>query len=137
MSSHFNLGLGSTGRASKSDVDPQYINWVSTLLNQKLKPDLVVLFGLKSILKDNLVSNSWNAGSGLQIDDWSKPNKSLDFIDTETQQKYSFSEWVVTNELGHSFKVVLWPNHPSRPPFSDMEKWKKAVRQYVCSDSLK
>jgi len=136
MSSHFNLGLGSAGRAEKSDVDPQYINWASTLLNQKLKPDLVVLFGLKNILKDKSVRDSWNAGSGLRIDNWSKPNNTIDFSDKEAKSKYSFYEWTVTNALGHPIKIVLWPNHPSRPPFSDFKKWEQAVNQYVNSDGL-
>ena len=131
MSSHFNLGTGSAGKASTSDVEPLYINWVSTLLNQKLRPDLVVLFGLKDILKKKAIRDSWNNESGLIVD-WSKPNKTS--LDNEA---YSFSGWTVTNALGHSIKIVLWPNHPSRPPFSDIKKWELAVNQYVNSDSFK
>jgi hypothetical protein len=131
MSSHFNLGTGSAGKASTSDVEPLYINWVSTLLNQKLRPDLVVLFGLKSILKKKAIRDSWNNESGLRVD-WSVPKETS--LNTEA---YSFSEWTVTNALGHSIKIVLWPNHPSRPPFSDIKKWELAVNQYVNSDSFK
>jgi len=52
VTSHFNLGVGSAWTATTAAVEEPYVRWVSGLLNNVLKPDLVVLFGLGSILKD-------------------------------------------------------------------------------------
>lgn len=134
MTSHLNLGTGSAGRATVFDVDDHIIGWVSKLLNEKLCPDLVVLFGLKKILTNKDVSRSWNIDGGLNLD-WSNPCNTFDFLDDKSNRKYKFNQWIVTNSQGHRFKLVLWPNHPSRPPFSDVHKWEQSIIQFVRHNS--
>ena len=72
--SHFNLGTGNAGSATKYDVEEGVVKWVSRLLNTIHKPKLVILFGLKGILSDHEVSSWWNHGQGLKIT-WSSPDR--------------------------------------------------------------
>lgn len=47
--SHFNLGTGDAGSATKHDVEEDVVKWVSILLDRIHKPELGILFGLNSI----------------------------------------------------------------------------------------
>jgi hypothetical protein len=51
LCTHFNLGTGSAGQASKKNVERDIIEWVSRLLNADHNPDLVVMFGLAEIFR--------------------------------------------------------------------------------------
>jgi hypothetical protein len=100
---------------------------VSKLLNETHSPDLVVLFGLNGILKDDEISGWWNE-SGLPVD-WKNPPNTLRF-NGYSQTNYYFREWTVKNSKNHPIRLVIWPNHPSRPPFSDLSIWKQSVNEY-------
>ncbi|MEC4749738.1 hypothetical protein [Methylomicrobium sp. Wu6] len=128
LTSHVNLGTGSAGSATIKDVEKDYVKWVSDLLNETHSPDLVVLFGLNGILKDDDISKWWNE-SGLRVD-WKKPTNTFGF-NGYIQRSYYFREWSVRNAKSHPIRLVIWPNHPSRPPFSDLSIWKQAVSEYL------
>jgi hypothetical protein len=128
LTTHVNLGTGSAGCATKKDVEEDYVNWVSKLLNEIHSPDLVVFFGLNSILKDDEISKWWNE-SGLPVD-WKNPINTLKFNGYE-KINYYFREWSVKNSKNHPIRLVIWPNHPSRPPFSDLSIWKQSVNEYL------
>ena len=130
LTSHFNLGTKLTGKASKKAVDDEIIKWVSYLLNKVHKPDQLILFGLKNILQDPDKSKQWNHKEGLKIN-WSSAQR-ITPLNSYKSVNYKFREWTVTNELKHTFNVTLWPNHPSRPPFSkNFEMWSKAVNEFL------
>lgn len=124
---HFNLGLGSAGRAGRGSIEPDIIRWVSRILNTVHRPDLVVMFGLWGILQDEEIARWWNEG-GLTVD-WRTPCQTWPF---NGQPTYRYREWAVHNELGHGFRIVIWPNHPSRPPFTrDLAMWRLSAREYL------
>ncbi|SFM40074.1 hypothetical protein [Nitrosomonas communis] len=129
LTTHINLGTDSAGAATKYDVEKPYVQWASRLLNNIHNPDLVVLFGLKKIMKDKEVSQWWNHESGLKID-WNKPEKEKFFIN------YRFSLWDLYNSNNHRIRLVLWPNHPSRHPFANLDIWKESVNEFLSTDNL-
>jgi len=91
---------------------------------------LVVLFGLKGILKSSEKAKHWNHENGLMIK-WKKPQNLINFKAYKTSS-YKYKEWQVINAKNHKIKVVLWPNHPSRAPFSkNFIMWEKSVHQYL------
>lgn len=128
LTTHINLGTGVAGSASKHDVEKNYVQWASRLLAQTHKPDLVVLVGLKRILKDPEVAAWWNHAEGLPVN-WRKPEHAFKF--QACGRNYSYESWEVSNGLGHTVQVVLWPNHPSRAPFSAFSEWKRSVDGFL------
>ena len=132
LTSHFNLGTEQSGRGTKEKVEEDLTRWISGLLNNKHNPDLVVLFGLKNILQDPEISNYWNHEDGLTIN-WQRPHLQMLFKSCD-ERRYHFRVWETTNSQGHSMKVVLWPNHPSKHPFTyDMDMWESSVDQFIQS----
>lgn len=127
LSTHLNLGTGSAGLASVQDVEKAYVQWVSLLLNTEFNPDLVVLFGLKNILTDETVCGWWNHQNGLKVV-WSRPISTVPFSRYKVRT-YRFRIWEASNASGHRFPLVIWPNHPSRVPFRDIELWKASVSE--------
>ncbi len=126
LTSHFNLGTGTAGLATSNDVEKPYVEWVSQLLNHQLSPELVVFFGLNGILKDEKISGWWNFKDGIKVD-WKKPTNEIKLLNTP----YKFREWHVEKEDGKKIRLVMWPNHPSRPPFSKESNWEASVHQYI------
>jgi hypothetical protein len=129
LTTHLNLGTGSAGSATKLDVEKPYVKWVSRLLNDIHSPDLVVLFGLNRILQDDEIYLWWNHESGLPVN-WKQPDKTQGFS-SYTKGNLTFREWSVRNSKRHLMRLVTWPNHPSRPPFSDWSIWEKSVNEYM------
>jgi hypothetical protein len=129
LTTHVNLGTDSAGLATKKDVEEQYVKWVSTLLNETHSPDLVILFGLNRILKDDEISSWWNNESGLPVN-WKKPDNTQSFS-SYTVRNLTFREWSVRNSMNHPIRLVIWPNHPSRAPFSDLSIWEQSVNEYM------
>lgn len=129
LTTHYNLGTNATGNPSKEDVDEDIISWVSTLLNNYHKPDLVILFGLKGILQDEEIGKQWNHDEGLEIN-WNRPHFQILFKEHEPS-RYYFRGWEVTNGSDKKFNVVIWPNHPSRIPFGADKMWDDAVNKYL------
>jgi len=129
VTSHFNLGTSGTGTASKSDVEKSYITWVSQLLNRELEPDLIVLFGLVAIMNNKEVREWWNHSDGLLVN-WSKPQREIPFT-AYKESRWKYREWSLTSKRGHDLRIVMWPNHPSRPPVKDPRLWDASVKEYI------
>lgn len=126
LASHFNLGVERAGSASSGSLNAEIATWVSGLLNVSLDPKVIVLVGLKGILRGSQVPFS------LGNIDWHVPDITLPF----SGFKGSFDVW--TRNLGKKnapTAIVMWPNHPSRVPFGAGNKgynnWLLAVDQVV------
>jgi len=128
LTTHINLGTGSAGKASVADVEEEYVKWASKLVNCYHNPNLVVLFGLWKIIRDRKVSQWWNHQSGIQIN-WEKPDYTKVF--SANGIKYQYRLWSAINSNGHQTKIVIWPNHPSRWPFSSFDLWKQSVNDFI------
>jgi hypothetical protein len=123
LAGHLNLGTGQFGSASEAAIQSKVVEWVSSLLYSKFNPKILVCFGLNGILSKRKWNRVWNKG-GLQIN-WSSPDVSQSF------DRYFFRLWFPKRHDGGKLAVVMWPNHPSRPPFSGGPKtsaWQRAER---------
>lgn len=128
LSGHLNLGLGAFGTAKSGSVEVPIIQWVSELLLSHLRPRVVVLFGLKTILlKNKEYQEAWNHKHGLQIN-WAKSSREI-HLNGRTKEKFSI--WDSFRDDNETVKVVMWPNHPSRCPFTNRIEWTKSVEQFT------
>ena len=135
LCSHFNLGTKRAGTVSKPVIEQDVVQWVSRLLNTVHNPDLIVLFGLLKILqdRDQEVSSWWNCKGGLQIN-WNKPDHQRIFSGY-TKKALRYREWIAHNSQGNDVRVVTWPQHPSKPPFThDMKMWESSVAEGLASN---
>ena len=123
LSSHLNLGTGQAGEAKIEDTNRAITRWVSMLLNKFFQPRLIVCFGLNQILKARF--DDWNHHNGLQVD-WRKPKAERLF------SGYRFRLWEAISAKNKRIGILMWPNHPSRPPFAGDEKglkWKRSLSE--------
>jgi hypothetical protein len=122
---HFNLGTGMAGTATVGVVEPDIVMWLSGLLGSVLPVKIVVGVGLNGILKEPAINTLWNHAPGA-LRDWSHPHSTSSF------EGYRFRIWKARRADGESVLVCLWPNHPSRHPFTGPmgDTWQYSVRQF-------
>lgn len=126
QSGHFNLGTGFAGTATVDVAEPAIVSWVSGLLGSVLPVEVVVGVGVKGILTNPAVNQRWkDAAGGLQVE-WGRPHRRRPF------QNYQFRLWRARRADGESVLVCLWPNHPSRHPFTGPPGpiWEDSVEQF-------
>lgn len=124
LSGHLNLGVGQSGVATDAVVDDEIISWVSHLLGSELTAKVVITFGLNGILTKSARNTAWNEAHGTLPVNWRNPQRSYPF------QNYSFRVWETKRMDGEPVLVCMWPNHPSRHPFTGAasgESWRNAV----------
>ena len=122
LSSHLNLGTGQHGKAGRDAIEDNIFVWVSRLLYAKFVANLLVCFGLRGILTMTPYSTLWNCIGGLPVD-WSHPLAFRDF------GQYKFRLWTTQRADGKRMAVLMWPNHPSKPPFTggpESKNWQSA-----------
>ncbi len=127
LSGHLNLGTGQNGVGANAELEPQIIRWVSSLLANHFRPDVVVVFGWLGRL--NEIGQYWNHANGLHVD-WNSPTALVKF--KADGRNYRFRIWMGKNKAGDVIKIIGWPNHPSRRPFTGGEKgveWKRALSE--------
>ena len=126
LTTHINLGENSSGKATLEDIEDDFVAWASSLVNKIHNPDVVILLGLKNIIKNADVSRRWNHSGGLKIN-WNNPDDNILF--PYGKNSYAFELWRVVNSHGKEVKVVLWPNYPSR--IFGMENWRQSVETFL------
>jgi hypothetical protein len=127
LAGHFNLGTGLAGAATLGVVEPGIVSWISGLLGSVLNAQVVICFGINSVLTSPEVSELWNDAPGSLHVNWASPQRLVPF------DKYSFRLWDAMCAEGERVLVCTWPNHPSRHPFAgppDSAQWLSAVREY-------
>ncbi|MBP7653911.1 hypothetical protein KA977_10850 [Candidatus Dependentiae bacterium] len=115
LSAHLNLGTGQSGKAGKKAIESDILKWVSKLIYSKFKAKIVVGFGLTGLMKNPEINELWQNSEGIQID-WKKPDYSR--IIKLNNKNYYFRLWLTEREDKEKIAILLWPNHPSRIPFS-------------------
>lgn len=128
MSGQMNLGVGAFGNARSGAVESAYAEWVPQVLIKTLRPKIVVLVGLLSLLKGNEEVRRWFSASGDIKIDWRKPERELPFQSYANKQML-FRSWSVLRPDSGTTTVVSWPNHPSRSPMTDRAMWRASVRE--------
>ncbi len=127
LSGHFNLGTGMAGTATSGVVEPRILTWLSGLLGSVLPAEVVVCFGVNRILASPAKSTLWNEVLGGLRVDWRRPQRFVPF------DRYRFRLWDAVRADGQRVLLCMWPNHPSRHPFTgpaQSTKWLSAVRTF-------
>ena len=116
-----NLDTHRSGSASRVEIDPVFARWVLETIRDKLRPSVLVCLGVKGKLKHRSLREAFETTFGLKL---SEPDEKYAF------DRYFFDEWDASVGADRQLKVIFWPNHPSRHPFSSFEKWQAACQEF-------
>lgn len=135
LSGHLNLGTAQNGRGTESVIDETLARLVPDWICHQLKPRLVICFGFRTFLPEGT-----KPGSEKLRRLWRNTRFSILFDEKDEEQEWEKFQWngrtlwfrhcVIRTNTDDKLTVVLWPNHPSRPPFGggpDSEAWRKAI----------
>ena len=121
---NMNLDPHRSSRASEARMDAAFGTWVLRTIRDRLQPRIVICLGLRNkpdamrLLADEL---------GFEGD-----VPGVEYPMTCYQEKrYTFREWDCVGPAGNELKVVQWPQHPSRAPFTNRETWRGACREFA------
>lgn len=123
LSGMMNLDVRRNGNAADVKTDAKLMQWVTETITQRLRPDYLICLGLKARIKDVLPLISSHFDSG-------RPMRSFRF---DAQPKLKYQEWLLERSDKSQMRVVFWPQHPSRAPFSNGELWQASIVQYAQS----
>ena len=118
---NLNLATGSRGDARDVEVSPDFARWVLETVRDSLRPRILVLLGLGGKLKKerSLCALFEETFSNFLL------RRPHDVIRFRGYQKKSlkFREWFVRGPKGNEMLIVMWPQHPSRSPFTNIDYW--------------
>ena len=129
-----NLDTGEYGNAVDVPYNDELVSWVLRKSTEEMKPRFLICLGLWGERRRVLtgIDKSLNSYS---------PDAAFPFL-SGALSEYNFRVWVLKNEGRKPTFIVFWPNHPSRPPFTNDELWKKSIADFALymkthfSDSL-
>jgi hypothetical protein len=132
-----NLGVGEFGSANSGVVEDVYLEWTPRVIVQRLKPMLLVLVGMKGILKENpAIRGSLSSSFGVDLG-VAKEKATFEYQGQDGSfKRLTYDLWTPTwND--HKPIVVQWPQHPSRAPFTNFEKWKESWWRFCGLDFVR
>ena len=120
---NMNLHPGQSGQASDVRIDKVFGRWVLRTLRDGLRPRFLVCFGLKGKPEAMaLLAQAFGIDAATPYEHplaCYKPRCLL------------FREWDCEGPTGNPIKLVLWPQHPSRAPFTNLEIWNNACQEFA------
>ena len=124
---NLNLDSNREGNASDVVVSVDFARWVLQTVRDSLRPRILVLMGLREKLKEphlGMLFEETFSGFSLR-----RPHNVVPF---RAYQKKSlkFREWSVIGPKGNELLIVMWPQHPSRSPFTNVEYWRASCEQF-------
>ncbi len=125
LSGMMNLDIGQFGRSSEVKYDPNLVRWVLRTIIDKLRPDHLICIGLKSEAKVILPQ----IAQGI---DATRPDRVLTFR-AYAKRSLTYQEWSVKRNDSATTRVVLWPQHPGKAPFTNAQLWQASIDEYVNS----
>ena len=114
-----------SGSVSDVRIDPVFARWVLRTIRDRLRPRYLVCFGLK--YKEEalgLLEETFDAFAR------GKPHAEHRFRGYE-KRRLVFQEWDCTGPSGNKMKIVQWPQHPGRAPFTSFPFWQQACREFA------
>jgi hypothetical protein len=135
LSGHMNLSTEASGQAASVVIDETMATWVTSVISNHLRPRYVIGVGLWTALKDPAIRKAMLA-LGRNSVDFTKPDRIKPFEGYPKKNLY-FREWDFERPDGKSLTLVLWPQHPSRAPFTNVETWNQSVFEYCKSTGKK
>ena len=122
---NMNLDPNRAGKASDVRIDPAFGEWVLRTIRDRLRPRFVICLGLKGkpdALK--LLARVFDEFNGAE------PHEAHPLVCYE-RRRLMFREWNCRGSTGNQTKLVLWPQHPSRSPFTRPEIWRGACQEFA------
>lgn len=121
---NMNLDTRRSGSASNVRIDPAFAAWVLRTVRDKLRPRFLVCFGLRRRAD---AAGLLAAAFGFHA---TAPHAEH-ALACYRRRRLTFQEWDCTGPSGNHIKIVHWPQHPSRPPFTSIDVWQAACREFV------
>ncbi|MCY3820780.1 MAG: hypothetical protein OXH52_15715 [Gammaproteobacteria bacterium] len=120
-----NLDPNPSGKASDVRIDPAFGEWVLRTIRDGLRPRFVICLGLKG--KSDAIKLLERV-----FDDFHAAKPHADYpLECYEKKRLRFREWNCVGSTGNQIKLVMWPQHPSQPPFSSLETWRGACREFA------
>mgnify|MGYP001189453794 CR=1 FL=1 len=126
---NLNLDSGASGDASRVQVDPHFASWILLNIRDRLRPRFLICLGLGGYLQKNPTVRDL-FGEVFPEFQLSKPHHEFQF-QSYTVQNLRFREWDVRGPNGNEIKIILWPQHPSRAPFTNLGHWQAACDEFA------
>ena len=123
-----NLGTGGFGLAANAPLEQQYCKWVPSVLLDFLRPSYVILLGLSGHLKGPN-AKLFDPLNRLGIDFRKRPDAEFSF-EANSRSQYGFRLWRRPRTDSKPITFVLWPQHPSRAPMTDVRYWRQAGEEF-------
>lgn len=120
---NMNLDPARSGKASDVEIDRVFGEWVLRTIRDKLRPRFVVCLGLLGQREAGRLLASVFDGF-----DKTRPHAQYRL---EGCPRYRFREWDCRGPQGNAIKLVMWPQHPSRYPFTSLLVWRGACQQFA------
>lgn len=120
---NMNLDPGRSGQASDVQIDERFGTWVLRTIRDGLRPRFVVCLGLRGKpAAMDLLAQVFEVDS-------SRPH--TEPLKCYQRRRLTFLEWDCAGSAGNAIKLVLWPQHPSRAPFTNVETWRDACEEFA------
>jgi hypothetical protein len=130
LSGQMNLGVGALGQANEAAIEIEYAKWVPKVIAELLKPRLVIVLGLVTIMKQSKNLQKAFVFSGAMPIDWKRPDLELPFR-YYTDKRMVYRIWKLSRPDGTDMTVISWPNHPSRSPMTNAAVWHASIDEAV------
>ena len=125
---NLNLDTDRSGDAREVNVSLDLARWVLETISDRLRPRILVLLGLRGKLKDPDLGRLFNLTfDGFEL---TRPHWEVRFHKYR-EKRLKFREWAVRGRMGNEILFVMWPQHPSRPPFArNLDLWKASCQEF-------
>ena len=120
---NMNLDSSRSGKASDVRIDEKFGRWVLRTIRDGLRPRFLVCFGLKGKPEAmELLAHAFGI-------DPATPHEHR--LECYERKRLVFREWDCEGSTGNPVKLVLWPQHPSQAPFTNMNIWRNACQEFA------
>lgn len=126
---NLNLDTGQNGKARNVTVKADFASWIVRTISNGLRPRFVVMLGLSTYLHANryVAEILEDAFPGFEL---KRPHREVHF-DAYSQKRLVFREWDIPCKNGDELTIVMWPQHPSRAPFSNSALWHASCTEFA------
>jgi len=132
LAGHLNLGIRQGGQGHDDMIDPEIARWLPHVVGERLKPRVLVCFGLRKLLTSRKLREAW---VGTPLEKLTTTNAEIETEFTFASRHYRFRLWKISSGRSTDpMTILLWPNHPKRHPFgggAGSNAWKASVSQGI------
>jgi hypothetical protein len=124
-----NFSTGQNGESRNVVPRRQFATWVLNTIKDKLRPQTLILVGLKGFLQTNreIKATFESVFNGVNL---TNPDRVLP-LRSYTEKALTFSAWRSTTKNGAPLNIIMWPQHPSRAPFTNENQWKASCAEFA------